>query len=59
MGECLAGKHDQGGTFSQDFPLILINFKSDDGETWQEHLMGRNLFKLSKSFDDAIFNLIS
>ena len=31
---------------------------SDNGETWWEFAMGRNLLKFQKKFDDVIFNSI-
>ena len=34
MGECLARKQDQNGTFSYYLFLILSYFKSDDSEAW-------------------------
>ena len=51
MGECLARKHKQSGTFYYYFRLILIYFKSDGDETWQEYAMGRNLLKFENIFD--------
>ena len=40
-----------GGAVGQNAPQLGY-FKSDYDETW--YTMGRNLFKLGKSFDDVI-----
>ena len=45
IGECLAKRHDQSGTFSYYFLLILSYFRSDDDGTWYQYAMGRNLSK--------------
>ena len=45
IGECLVGKHDKSDTFSYYLLLILSSFKSDDGETYQEYTMGKNVSK--------------
>ena len=35
-------------------PSYLGYFKSDDDGTWYGHTIGRNLYKLTKLFDDVI-----
>ena len=54
----LARKHDHSGTFSYYFLLILSFIKSDDGGSWYEYAMGRNLLKFQKNLDGFIFNSI-